>query len=72
MNAYLDTADKGYGAFASAEVKNLFAETGLNYHPAVIKMFHRIGELIGDDKIFNAKNPAGQTADAAEILYGSN
>ena len=70
MNAYLDTADKGYTAFANDEAKAALADAGLNYHPAIIKMFHRIGELVGDDKIYAPKNPAG-AFDAADILYGN-
>ena len=72
MNAYLDVADKGYTAFANDEVKAALADAGLNYHPAIVKMFHRIGELVGDDKIFAPKTPSGNPADAADILYGSN
>ena len=71
MNAYLDTADKGYIAFADDDAKSALAETGLNYHPAIIKMFHRIGELVGDDKIYQPKTPSG-TNDAATILYGNS
>lgn len=71
MNAYLDTADKGFDAFANDEVKSALAEAGLNYHPAIIKMFHRIGELVGDDKIYKPKVPSG-TNDAATILYGNS
>lgn len=72
MNAYLDMADKGYTAFANDEVKAALAEAGLNYHPAIVKMFHRIGELVGDDKIFNSKNPSAAPADNATILYGND
>lgn len=73
MNAYLDVAEKGYSAFANDEVKAVFADAGLNYHPAVIKMFHKIGELVGEDKIFSANKPNGtNNGDPAEILYGSN
>lgn len=73
MNAYLDVAEKGYSAFANDEVKAAFADAGLNYHPAVIKMFHKIGELVGDDNIFSANKPKGtDNSDPAEILYGSN
>ena len=71
MNAYLDTADKGFDAFADDEVKSALADSGLNYHPAIIKMFHRIGELVGDDKIYAPKIPSG-TNDAATILYGNS
>ena len=69
MNAYLDVADKGYTAFANDEVKAALADAGLNYHPAIVKMFHRIGELVGDDKVFAPKTPAGTPADTAEVLY---
>ena len=72
MNAYLDVADKGYTAFANDEVKAALADAGLNYHPAIVKMFHRIGELVGDDKIFNPKTPSGASTDVADVLYGSN
>lgn len=71
MNAYLDVADKGYAAFANDEVKAALADAGLNYHPAIVKMFHRIGELVGDDKIYAPKNPSVKT-DVASVLYGSN
>ena len=70
MAAYLDVADKGYVAFANDEVKAALADAGLNYHPAIIKMFHRIGELVGDDKIYQTKAPSG-TNDVADILYGN-
>lgn len=72
MDAYLDVADKGYVAFANDEVKAALADAGLNYHPAIIKMFHRIGELVGDDKIHAPKTPSGTTNDVASILYGPN
>lgn len=72
LNAYLDVADRGYTALASDGLKKVLAENGLNYHPEVIKLFHKLGERVGDDKVFNAKIPAGAQQDAADILYGSN
>lgn len=72
MDAYLDVADKGYSAFANDKVKEALSEAGLNYHPEIIKMFHRIGELVGDDKIYPTKTPSGTSTDTADILYGSN
>lgn len=70
MNAYLDVADKGYTAFATDEVKQALAEVGLNYHPAIVKMFHRIGELVGDDKIYGTRSPV-TSQDPADILYNN-
>lgn len=72
QNAYLDVADKGYSAFANDDVKAALADAGLNYHPAIVKMFHRIGELVGDDQIFAPRTPSGSPADPADILYGAN
>lgn len=72
MDAYLDVADIGYSAFANEEVKGLLAESGLNYHPEIVKMFHRIGELCKEDTLPNASYPTGKGQSAAEVLYGSN
>lgn len=72
LNAYLDIADKGYNALATEGLKNVLSEFGLIYHPEVIKLFHKLGERVGDDKLFNANIPAGVKQDAADILYGSS
>lgn len=71
MNGYLDVADVGYGAFASDELKNILSELHLDYHPAVIKHFHRLGKLCGNDKITRTTAPTGLKQDAADILYGN-
>ncbi|MDD3238229.1 MAG: hypothetical protein PHV37_09060 [Candidatus Gastranaerophilales bacterium] len=71
MDAYIDVADIGYKAFANETVKGLLAESGLNFHPEIVKMFHRIGSLCNDDKLPNANFPTGKEQSAAEILYGS-
>ena len=72
MNAYLDVADKGYNAFADDELKGVFSDLHLNYHPAVIKFFHKLGKLTGNDTITKTNIPVGMKQDAADILYGSN
>ena len=69
MNAYLDVADIGYKNFATDELKGVLQELSLDYHPAVIKLFHKLGELCGNDKILNANKPTGIKLDPAEILY---
>lgn len=71
MNGYLDVADVGYGAFASDELKAILSELHLDYHPAVIKHFHRLGKLCGNDRITKTNAPTGLKQDAAEILYGN-
>lgn len=72
MNAYLDTADIGYSNFASPELKGVFKELHLNYHPEVIKLFHKLGTLCGDDSITKATAPIGTKQSAAEILYADS
>ena len=72
MNAYLDTADIGYSNFASPELKGVFKELHLDYHPEVIKLFHKLGKLCGNDSITKAKAPVGTQQSAADILYGDS
>ena len=71
-DAYLNLADKGYGAFASDELQNVISQYGLDYHPAVIKHFYRLGKLCGQDSVQNSQTPAGEKQSAAEILYGNS
>jgi len=72
MNAYLDVADKGYSKFASPELQQVLQELHLDYHPAVIKHFHALAALTGNDTITKPNAPTGSGLSAAEILYGSN
>lgn len=72
MNAYLDVADVGYNSFATPELKNVLSELHLDYHPAVIKLFHRLGKLCGNDSISRTNAPTGTKQNAADILYGNN
>lgn len=72
MNAFLDVADVGYNAFATPELKNVLSELHLDYHPAVIKLFHRLGKLCGTDSITKTNAPTGVKQNAADILYGNN
>lgn len=72
MNAYLDVADVGYNAFATPELKNVLQDLHLDYHPAVIKLFHRLGKLCGNDNITKTNIPVGAKQNAADILYGNN
>lgn len=72
MNAYLDVADKGYNKFASPELQQVLQQLHLDYHPAVIKHFHALAALTGNDSITKPNAPAGSGLSAAEILYGSS
>lgn len=72
MNAYLDVADKGYSKFASPELQQVLQELHLDYHPAVIKHFHALAALTGNDTVMKPNAPAGTKLSAAEILYGNS
>ena len=71
MDAYLDVADVGYNSFASKELKTVISQLGLDYHPAVIKHFYRLGKLCGNDKITKTGSQV-QELSAAQILYGNS
>lgn len=71
MDEYIDTAQVGYEKFVNQDLQNVFRETGLNYHPEVVKLFHKLGKLCEEDKLPNVSTPAGKEKSAAEILYGS-
>lgn len=71
MNAYIDVADVGYNSFASGELKNLLHSLSLDFHPAVIKHFYRLGKLCGNDNLTKVKSPVTEGLTPAQILYGS-
>ena len=67
----LKVANVAYEKFASQEVQKVLNETGLSFHPEVVKMFHTIGKQMKNDEIFDAGNPPGLEKSRADILYGS-
>ena len=71
MNAYIDVADVGYNSFASDELKTLLHSLSLDFHPAVIKHFHRLGKLCGNDYATKTNAPIANTQSAAQILFGN-
>lgn len=70
MNKYIDVANVGYKKFANESLQNLFKETGLRYHPEVVKLFHKLGKMSGDDKIDSFGSPVSNET-PAQILYGN-
>ena len=45
LKQYMDLANCAYSEFTSPKLKEILERTGLVYHPELIKMFHKIGEL---------------------------
>ncbi len=70
LREYMSVADDAYNEFASPKLKELMASTGLIYHPEMIKMFHRIGEIMQEDLISYGKGPSKEELTPAQILYG--
>lgn len=70
INSYMQVADSAYREFCSEKLKQFMKETGLNYHPEIIKMFHKIGELLKADGITYGGKPKWEEMTPAQILYG--
>ena len=72
MRKYMDLANSAYSEFASPKLKELLQNTGLVYHPEMIKMFNKIGELSQEDNISHCGAPVVEELTPAQILYGTN
>lgn len=70
VRKYMGLANDAYTTFCSPKLKELLTTTGLTYHPEVIKMFHKIGELIEEDGLNYGGKPPVQELTPAQILYG--
>lgn len=51
FDANLAVAKRGYNMFASDELKSLLEQTGYGNHPEVLRVFHKIGKMMGEDNI---------------------
>ena len=63
-------ADCAYNEFASPQLKEIFKEKGLIYHPELIKMFYKLGEAMECDNLVFGGKPAQIELTPAQILYG--
>ncbi len=66
----MSVADDAYNEFATPKLKELMVSTGLVYHPEMIKMFHKIGEIMQEDMMSYGGKPAEEELTPAQILYG--
>lgn len=69
LKSTLLEANEAYKAFVSEEAANVLAETGLNNHPAIVKMFRDIGRQVKGDTIKGLGSPKHQRT--AEDWYPS-
>lgn len=58
-------ADKAFEKFCTPDVKKFLDETGLSYHPGIIKAFARVGAAMRNDTINLPAGGAPKSAEAA-------
>lgn len=59
---------KALNRFGDGELVQILQESGLEYHPAVVRFFHKVGLAISEDSYVGNKPP--QAKDTASLLYG--
>lgn len=76
----LAVAQKAMQAFATPELRSLLNKfdkvnnpngTGLGNHPEFIRLMHRVGKTISEDKIVTGNEPGHTGQSAADKLYGN-
>ena len=72
LKQYMSVANRAYSEFSSPKLKEILEKTGLVYHPELIKMFHKIGELSQEDNLSHCGAPVVEELTPAQILYGTN
>ncbi len=72
IREYMEVANEAYSEFTSPKLKEILEKTGLNYHPELIKMFHKIGELSKEDNLSHYGKPKTEELTPAQILYGTS
>ena len=71
LREYMTVASDAYSQFASPKLKEIFSELGLIYHPELIKMFYKIGDLALEDNLSYNGKPVQEELTPAQILYGT-
>ncbi|MEP3276840.1 MAG: hypothetical protein ABJN26_16055 [Stappiaceae bacterium] len=61
------TAQSAIGQFADAEVVQFLEDSGLGDHPAMLRMFHRIGAAMTDDSLVTARGGMGDERPSAKL-----
>lgn len=65
--ASVATAQSAIGQFADQEAVQFLEDSGLGDHPAMLRMFHRIGAAMADDSIVTARGGAADQGPAARL-----
>lgn len=62
---------KALNRFGDTELVEVLRDSGLEYHPAVVKFFHRVGVAISEDSSVGHKT-AAKPQRTASLLYGGD
>lgn len=63
------TARKSFQQFGGDDALKLLDESGLGDHPAIVRMFYKVGKAISEDTFVAAGNSPGQQTNPAKIMY---
>jgi hypothetical protein len=65
----LATARKAVEAFGSPALKDVLTQTGLGSHPEFVKLMHRVGKAISEDRFVIGGESGAVNTDIAKSLY---
>ena len=65
----MQAANIAYSEFANDDVQKLLAESGLNCHPQVVKMFYNIGKKMQNDTLHGINAAAVVKENREDILF---
>ena len=71
LREYMSLANSVFSDFCSPKLKEVLTQTGLVYHPELIKLFHKLGELSQEDNLSHYGQPFVEELTPAQILYGT-
>lgn len=67
----LKTGLKALNRFGDTELTEILRETGLEYHPAVVRFFHKVGLAISEDGGSGASGQPKKVVQTASMFYGN-
>lgn len=68
----MNSANAAYRKFANADAQKLLQATGLNCHPAIIRMFKNINAQISDDAVMRGRSAGPKKNSLANLYNNSN
>lgn len=69
FDANLATAIKGVEAVGSPELRQLLDESGMGSHPAIVRAFLKVGQLVADAPFATGAQPPQQAKDLGARMY---